>query len=175
MRISNVCKNDLQEAMRRTDRTFGNNLEFWRLSSRNNNDTLWNVRICVCRKDGKGAKRLYPTRASENNFYQAPMMWACWHSHGEFFNNLLIVQPKARIRTGLWYTDNSNSITKDNWVWKPMNLEKKTGGREAPMNWGIHTPHGVIQTNLNRSQCFCLGEDYYLKQIGKGNFWTRQG
>ena len=170
MKISNVDRMDLYEALERTNRTFDNNVDFYQLRSMNMKDTIWKVRLCVERVGGKGSKRLYPQRPGENNFYQAPMMWACWHSHGEFFNNLLTIQPKARIRTGQWYTDRPYSITKDNWEWKPMNLEKKTGGRIALLNWGITSHWGKIQVDLNSSHCFCLGEDYYLRKIIKGEF-----
>jgi hypothetical protein len=156
MIISKVSRMDLYEALKQTNNKFGNNVDIFKMYSLNMNGTRWSVRLCINNKEGPGAKRLNPYYAEQNNFYQAPIPWACWHVHGEFFTNLLEINPYARIRSG--YYNSPKAITKENWVWEPVDLEKKTGGREQIRKWGT----GEI--NFNRSNCFCLGDDYYISK-----------
>lgn len=164
MIISKVDRMDLYEALNRTNRKFGNNVDFWKLDSKNRWDNRWSVRLFTYRKTGLGVKRLSPYRMEQNNFYQAPILWACWHVHGEFFNNLLEINPTARIRSGVWYSDSEKSITKENWIWEPVDLEKQTGGREALREYGFQAVGGRIRADYNRSWCFCLGDDYFFSR-----------
>lgn len=169
MLITNVSRGDLIEALNRTNQIFEGNILFWKRQSLNRLDTQWRVRLSIMDTAGKGVKRVAPYRMSNNNFKQFKVPWACFHVHGEFFNSLFMVNPKARVHTFMFQP----SIVKAQWKekgWKTMKFDEKgkgKGGMSYPLkNYGIYLGWGnSLKGNWNTDFCDCLGDPKFALRM----------
>lgn len=166
MIISNVTRRDLETALDRTNVTYNGNIEFYKRHSISNTDLRWKVRLCVYDIMGLGVKRGRPMSISNFNFYQPRYPWACFHAHGEFFNHLLTINPKARVRSGYYtYFHKGKSITKDNWEWTPVKIGVG-GGRDAIQEWGWSIVEGKrTNVNFNTDFCNCFGDPQFFRRM----------
>jgi hypothetical protein len=96
MKIRNVTKEDLQKALKETNKRFGGNICFAKINKINNSTYI--VRLTVKDSKNKGARLSVPSFLGENCGRQRRMKAACWHVHGYFFDELLDVNQQAVIR-----------------------------------------------------------------------------
>lgn len=93
MLIKGVTSQQLNEALDRTNRVFGGNVEFKEIKKLNASEThpRWQLTLRVKNSHRPGHRR--STRGIR-------MVSACWHVHGTFFEKLLDVAPSAIIKPG---------------------------------------------------------------------------
>jgi len=102
MIVSECTAKDLQAALRVTNKQYKGNVEFNRLPEAQGNRLRFTLRV----KDSKkpGHRLGFPDYTTGK---QRRMVNACWHVHGDFFDNLLDINPDAIIKTG---AGNKNQI-----------------------------------------------------------------
>jgi len=104
MIAKNVTIQDLEQTLRLVNKIYDNNVTFNRLEQYGKR-----VRFTLRVKDskGKGARRGHTGRRLIN---------ACWHVHGDFFDILFKINPRAVIRSA------GREITKDYGNWEDWNI-----------------------------------------------------
>ena len=105
MLIRNVTEEDLKLALDETNTQYDDNLKFVRIDSAGKN--RFRVRLGVKNSKEKGARISYMGRMIPS---------ACWHAHGDFFDNLLDISPDTVIIAG------PDKITKDSGNWVDRNI-----------------------------------------------------
>ena len=110
MKVLNITQKQLEKALELTNKDYDDNLMFNRLEALNQKGTTYRMTIRVKNSSGKGAKIGYTGRKTIS---------ACWHAHGDLFDNILKLSPEAKIRTagldidingGNWIDKNIGSI-----------------------------------------------------------------
>ena len=85
---TNATSHELQQALELTNRNFNDNVKFKRIEQTGSRVTFT---LTVKSSKDKGGRLSHTGRR---------IAAACWHVHGEFFDNLLAIQPEAWIKTG---------------------------------------------------------------------------
>ena len=100
---TNATEQQLNKALEMTNKTFAGNIRFKRIEKQGNK-MVFTLTVNDSKKPG--ARRGYSGQR---------VAAACWHVHGEFFDNLLEVNKDAEIRTaiGTINMDGGNWIDKN--------------------------------------------------------------
>lgn len=90
MIISNVSHGyiTLHQALQNVNKQFDDNIVFLECEPTSRTKKRWKVRLKTLSYDKPGYRRTHLGRRHPS---------ACWHVHGYFFEELLILEPKARI------------------------------------------------------------------------------
>ena len=117
MRARNVTIQELTWALDQINRKYDNNIIFRRLEQKGK---TVHFTLKVCDSRGPGHRRGVPQFGKEGR----RMPYACWHVHGDFFDALFAIQPKAVIITSgsLANPLSSNSITIDGGNWQDWGI-----------------------------------------------------
>jgi len=108
VQIRNVTKEDLDKALAEVNKRYDNNIFFNNFEAMNQKGNAFRVTLRVRSSHGKGA-RLNIERTRH-------LPYACWHVHGDFFDNLLIISPQTIIKTAkLTIHKDSNGTVHGNW------------------------------------------------------------
>lgn len=130
MQFKNVSNQDMSKALNIINKKYDGNIEFNRFEQKGN--------IIFATLKVKNANTKHGT-VKGRKLNQSFMMYkkgirsngsACWHVHGDFFETLLKVQPKAIIQTAFSnvYKDN-NGVIVGNWQ------DKNIGSIMHPVNY----------------------------------------
>ena len=108
MIIENITFGKLDKAIDKLNEKYGGNIRWNRTPElyRGYNSIRCTIRVCDCR--GKGAK---------HGLIKQHTISACWHAHGDFFDCILNVEPKAIIIVagiGINLASKQMKIFKDN-------------------------------------------------------------
>ena len=106
MRLSYATAEDLREALKAVNELYNDNIMFKRLDGK-----IFTLRV----KDSKGAgaRRGYNfTKSGERR----RLISACWHVHGDFFEALFKVNPRAVVHAG------RRKITAEGGNWQDWNI-----------------------------------------------------
>ena len=100
----NVDQSDLEKALFNLNQKYENNI-VWNRFERKGNGYAFTLRVISSK--GRGAKRGFSGRKT---------IHACWHVHGDFFDFLFKINPRAYV----WSA--GNKITKDYGNWEDRNI-----------------------------------------------------
>jgi len=113
MQFKNVSQIEMQKALDVVNRKYGDNVQFGRLDNKGKT-IIATLRVISAKKGAKGRKLnqswlIYGNGIKSNGS-------ACWHVHGDFFEALLNINPKAIILSMLSKIFiNENGMTVGNW------------------------------------------------------------
>ena len=116
MIIRNVSGEDLSKALTETRKKYNNNV-IWN-KYKQTSETTFRVTLKVLNSHDKGARlgQQVLTR-KDGSTYRKHISSACWHAHGDFFDNLLNINENAVIvvATGKIYKDPETLCIVGNW------------------------------------------------------------
>jgi hypothetical protein len=101
MIAKNCSVEDLKQALKETNISFKNNVEFNRSPEPRGKNLIFTLKV----KDSKKPGHRLGFENAEGK--QRRMAYACWHVHGTFFDELLNINPEAIICT---WAGNKNQI-----------------------------------------------------------------
>jgi len=94
MKAKNAPIEDLERALNEINKKYDNNVIFEHIHQYGKRSIMVNFRLRVKDSHGKGA-RLGQHLTKKGN--RRHLINACWHVHGDFFEALLKINPKAEI------------------------------------------------------------------------------
>jgi len=147
MKYSNCTAKDLEAALNLINKhIYGGNIAFRRLDNKK-----FTLRV----KSSYGPGHRINTTFLMGMSKIKHLPYACWHVHGDFFDALFMINPKARIRTS------RSLITKDGGNWEDFNA----GSQLNPIAFSFACDCGVKER-------YKRGE-WKLKSKRKEEFYTR--
>lgn len=112
MKAKNVTIEQLEKALELTNKQYDNNIIWNRSPEYRGKHLIFTLKV----KDSKG-------KGARRGFSGKRLAHACWHVHGDFFDNLFEINPKAVvIATG-------EEITKNYGNWQDRNI----GSQACPL------------------------------------------
>ena len=118
MIIRHATRGQIQQALDQTNKDYEGNLQFNRLDP---NGKGFNMTLRVADSHGKGARLGFQSLSTGK---QRHLINACWHAHGDFFDNLIAIEPDAVIMVSGGITINRNG---GNWQ------DRNIGSMDSPM------------------------------------------
>jgi hypothetical protein len=109
--IRNAAKWQIEKALEETNKSFKGNVTFNRFEAKGKN---FSVTLKVKSSKGPGARIGFTGRA---------MVAACWHVHGNFFDHLFEISPRAIV------VSNGDKITQTHGNW----IDRNIGSRMNPL------------------------------------------
>jgi hypothetical protein len=99
MRAINCLKEDLHKALALVNQKYAGNVAFREIVP-NGRGTRFTLKVVDCRKPGHrlGFEHPYWQTKTGKPYKPRRLTYACWHVHGDFFDALFEINPKAKIR-----------------------------------------------------------------------------
>lgn len=105
MKAINVTQNDLKQALNEVNKKYNNNIEFETLEPISSKSMKFTLRVKSSKAPGH-----------RRGFSGRRMAKACWHVHGNFFEEIFKINPSSYIRSL------DLKITKDYGNWQDRNV-----------------------------------------------------
>lgn len=123
---TNATEHDLMQALQKINKKYSENIKFNRFEYKCGKINF-TLKVCDYKKDGHsiGFPQKFKDKYPENpdRIIQKRLSYACWHVHGDFFDALFEINPKAVV----W--SRGNKITRDYGNWEDYNV----GSMISPM------------------------------------------
>lgn len=110
MLAKNVTYDEMKKALKMTNKKYDNNI-IWNNFRKEGNQIRFTLRVEDSSK--KGSRLGFPDPETGK---QRHLINACWHAHGDFFDNLLKINPDAVIKA------NNRTIDKNGGNWEDWNI-----------------------------------------------------